>query len=451
MARELGKTVSKFRTMYGLAVIAAGLVVSAHARAQDVANPPSDPVSDMRLQQAVPLPASTAPPALGPGEYRLDRGDKLRVRVYDREDLGWDVVVREDGTLQIPYLGKFDVRGRTTGEIEEMLSNTLRTRLNRDTSIAVDVLERRPIFIVGVVNKPGSYQFQPGMTVLHALAIAGGVLRTETSSYLAAEATRESARLQSSLEELKRLLANRARLVAERDGKSTIGPLSELSEIVGEAEAEASIAGEQLVLRRTRETTQREKDALKTAIDVSDKEIATVEAQQAQIKVQRALRDKQLAEAQGLMAKGLTTTQRVIDTQLAISLLERDALDASANIARARLNKQRASRDLDILTLDRHAKIEQELVRSDELIAKAKVAIRASRRVVEQITGLPASLQGPLGGDPILSYQILRQQQDGMRQTIAADEQTSIEPGDIVKFTPEPVRAGKSTSAGATN
>lgn len=378
----------------------------------------------------------TAPPSLGAGIYKLGRGDRLRVRVYDREDFSWDVMVREDGNVQIPYLGKFDVTGRTTGEIEEQLAAALRRRLNRDTSVAVDVIERRPFFIVGVVSKPGSYQFQPGMIVLHAVALAGGVVRNETGSFLAADASRETAKLQTSSEELKRLVAARTRLAAERKGQKEISAAPELVELTGETEANRLITAENEILKSGLEVTERDRKGLTAAIELSDKEIASLEKQLGEIKLQRNLRDKQLSEVQGLISRGLTTTQRVTDSQLAISLLDRDNLEANANIARAKQNRQKSLRDLDMLSLDRKSKIEQEIARLDEQVEKAKVAIRSSRKIIQQITGLPASMQTPTGNEPVLAYQIMRKNPDGNSETIAADEQSPLEPGDILKVTP---------------
>ncbi len=378
----------------------------------------------------------TAPPSLGDGVYKLGRGDRLRVRVYDREDFSWDVMVREDGNVQIPYLGKFEVSGRTTAEFEELLSAALRTRLNRATSVAVDVMERRPFFIVGVVTKPGSYQFQPGMIVLHAVALAGGVVRSETGSFLAADASREAARLQTSGEELKRTLVARARLAAERKGQTEITSVPELVELTGDTEAKRLVIAENEILKFGLETTERERKALKASIELSDKEIAALEQQLGEIKVQRTLRDKQLTEFQALISRGLTTQQRVIESQLAISLLERDNLEANANIARAKQTRQKAMRDLDMLTLDRKSKIEQEIVKLDEQVEKSRVAIRSSRKIIQQITGLPASMQTPTGAEPVLAYQLMRKKPDGSIETIAAEEQSLIEPGDILKVTP---------------
>jgi exopolysaccharide production protein ExoF len=271
---------------------------------------------------------------------------------------------------------------------------------------------------------------------LHAVALAGGVVRSETGSFLAADASRETARLQTSSEELKRLLSARARFGAERKGSKEIAAAPELVELTGETEAKRLITAENEILRTGLETIERDRTALTASIELSDKEIALLERQLGEIKLQRSLRDKQLTEAQSLIGRGLTTQQRVIDSQLAISLLDRDNLEANAGISRAKQTRQKAMRDLDMLSLDRKSKIEQEIVRIDEQVEKSRVAIRSARKIIQQITGLPASMQTPTGTEPVLAYQVMRKTADGTTETIVVDEQSALEPGDILKVTP---------------
>jgi polysaccharide export outer membrane protein len=50
----------------------------------------------------------------------------------------------------------------------------VQAQLIRDPSVSVEVSAYRPIFVLGEVNKPGEYPYQPGMTVVSAVAVAGG-------------------------------------------------------------------------------------------------------------------------------------------------------------------------------------------------------------------------------------------------------------------------------------
>jgi polysaccharide export outer membrane protein len=65
--------------------------------------------------------------------------------------------------------------GDSPKELGSELAHLLRVKkLLRDPSVAVEVTAYRNIFVLGEVNKPGSYPYQPGMTMLTAVAVAGG-------------------------------------------------------------------------------------------------------------------------------------------------------------------------------------------------------------------------------------------------------------------------------------
>jgi polysaccharide export outer membrane protein len=63
----------------------------------------------------------------------------------------------------------------TTAELERTIdAGLVRAQLIRDPSVSVEVLAYRPIFVLGEGNTPGQYAYQPGMTVVTAVAVAGG-------------------------------------------------------------------------------------------------------------------------------------------------------------------------------------------------------------------------------------------------------------------------------------
>ena len=171
---------------------------------------------------------------VGPDLYRLDRGDRVRLNIYDREDLNGDYRVSDKGQIRVPQLGLFDARGMTTAELEEEIRRVFERMMQRPGYITVDVTERRPFFVVGLIGKPGAYPYVPGMTVLHAMAYAGGIYRPASGTYVAGEVAREQSRFQQGAEELKRLMVRRARLEAERQGRDSIEMPPKLVELAGQ-------------------------------------------------------------------------------------------------------------------------------------------------------------------------------------------------------------------------
>lgn len=116
-----------------------------------------------------PLPPTPA------GTYRLGAGDRLRITVFDQKQLTGDYEIGASGIVDIPLLGPVRARGRTALGLGRTIAARLVARgILRRPSVAVEVRKYRPFSILGEVGKPGEYPFQPGMTVLAAVSLAGG-------------------------------------------------------------------------------------------------------------------------------------------------------------------------------------------------------------------------------------------------------------------------------------
>ena len=114
-------------------------------------------------------------PPGAPGAYHLGPGDQVRVITLAEDRLTGEFRVNDSGALALPLLGTVHAAGLTTAELEQVLGARLvQAQLIRDPSVSVEVSAYRPIFVLGEVNKPGEYPYQPGMTVVSAVAVAGG-------------------------------------------------------------------------------------------------------------------------------------------------------------------------------------------------------------------------------------------------------------------------------------
>ncbi|HVC63351.1 MAG TPA: polysaccharide biosynthesis/export family protein [Acetobacteraceae bacterium] len=120
----------------------------------------------------------------GSGEYRLGPGDVVRLITYGEDGLSGEFRVSDAGTIALPLLGGVRAEGLTPAALEHSVADKLKqARLLRDPSVAVEVAVYRPIFVLGEVNKPGQYPYQPGMTVVTAAAVAGGFTYRAIESY----------------------------------------------------------------------------------------------------------------------------------------------------------------------------------------------------------------------------------------------------------------------------
>ena len=133
-------------------------------------------------------PGSELPilPAPADHAYRLGAGDQLRVITFGEEKLTDDFRVNDSGTLSLPLVGSLQATGLTTGELENSLRTALaKAKLLNDPSVAIEVIAYRPIFILGEVSHPGQFPYQPGMTVVTAVAVAGGFTYRAVDDYVA--------------------------------------------------------------------------------------------------------------------------------------------------------------------------------------------------------------------------------------------------------------------------
>jgi polysaccharide export outer membrane protein len=120
-------------------------------------------------QLAEPVTVAAAEP------YRLDNGDQLRITVFGQETMSGEFIVDGSGHISMPLIEQVEARGRTAQELEGQIAERMSAEgLLVNPSVSVQILTYRPFFILGEVAQPGEYVFTEGMTVLTAVAKAGG-------------------------------------------------------------------------------------------------------------------------------------------------------------------------------------------------------------------------------------------------------------------------------------
>lgn len=114
--------------------------------------------------------------------YRLGSGDKLRITVYNEEDVTGEYEVDSSGNVSLKLIGSVPAAGRTLPELVKIIEAKLLDGYLLNPRVAIDVLNYRPFYVLGEVNDPGSYPYVSGITVLKAIALAGGfTFRAKTS------------------------------------------------------------------------------------------------------------------------------------------------------------------------------------------------------------------------------------------------------------------------------
>ncbi|MET0402565.1 MAG: polysaccharide biosynthesis/export family protein [Cystobacter sp.] len=107
--------------------------------------------------------------------FRIGREDVLDVAVWRDGDLSRTLPVRPDGFISLPMVGEVRAEGRTPTELSEQIRDSLKPYVQepRVTVIVREVNSSR-VFITGEVARPGAYPLRGRVSVLQALALAGG-------------------------------------------------------------------------------------------------------------------------------------------------------------------------------------------------------------------------------------------------------------------------------------
>ncbi len=106
--------------------------------------------------------------------YKLGAGDKLKVTVFGEESLSGEFEVDGQGIVSLPLVNNIEAGGKDVREFEKIVTAKLADGYLVKPRVSVEVLNFRPFFILGEVKKPGSYPYVNGLTVLNAIALAGG-------------------------------------------------------------------------------------------------------------------------------------------------------------------------------------------------------------------------------------------------------------------------------------
>lgn len=118
-------------------------------------------------------PDASASPAYD-GDYRLGPADQLRVTVFGHDDLSNQYTVASNGTISFPLIGDVDAAGLTVAEFQRLTEQRLSEGYLKSPRVTAEIMTFRPFYILGEVSRAGEYPYTNRLTVLNAIATAGG-------------------------------------------------------------------------------------------------------------------------------------------------------------------------------------------------------------------------------------------------------------------------------------
>ena len=126
------------------------------------------PVAAQTAAAQAPAPATSA------ATYVLGSTDRIRLKVYGEPDISGEYEIDAGGNVSVPLAGHIKAAGSTTRQLEKSITSALSKGIVRDPRVNVEIVSYRPYYILGEVKKSGEYPYRLGLTVMDAVASAGG-------------------------------------------------------------------------------------------------------------------------------------------------------------------------------------------------------------------------------------------------------------------------------------
>ena len=119
---------------------------------------------------------NAVPPSLSnPQAFVIGTADVLAVNVWKEPEISRVVPVRSDGKISLPLIGELQASGRTTEQLEAEIKQKLKDFVSEpEVTVIVQEIRSQKFNVLGMVMRPGSYTLTKPMTVIDAIASAGG-------------------------------------------------------------------------------------------------------------------------------------------------------------------------------------------------------------------------------------------------------------------------------------
>ncbi len=109
-------------------------------------------------------------------DYKIAPADVLEISIWGEKDLARQLVVRPDGKVSFPLIGDIEVAGKTTAEIKSLVEKKIRAYIpTASATVIVSQPGSLQYYVIGKVAKPGMFNVSRRLSVLQALALAGGL------------------------------------------------------------------------------------------------------------------------------------------------------------------------------------------------------------------------------------------------------------------------------------
>lgn len=126
------------------------------------------------LSSALLIGAQTKPAGIA-DEFVIGPGDVLAINVWKDAEISKVIPVRPDGRISLPLIGELQASGLTARLLEAEITKRLKEYVaDPSVTVVVQEIHSEKINVLGMVSRPGSFPLARPMTVVDAIAVAGG-------------------------------------------------------------------------------------------------------------------------------------------------------------------------------------------------------------------------------------------------------------------------------------
>jgi len=393
-------------------------------------------------------------------EYVPGPQDTLKVRVYEwRPSTGtafeWapltgDFVVSSAGNLSLPIIGNVPVAGKTLEQISETIGQRLQSEvgLQKRPSASVEISSYRPLFVTGLVASPGKYNYSPGLTVIQALSMAGGIGSTDASMIsLQRDALSSRGQVRELEAERLGLVARQARVEAVLNGASSVVFPQELTSRGNEPRFSKMMAEEQSLFETRERSMMTEIDALNRAKVLANNQIDALKEKAASLAKQIDLAAKDLTSVKKLVSQGLTVSARQLGANQNVADLESRNLDVA--LAKLKTEQDLTKVDQDIADVRNRYRVNA-LTEAAELRDRFASNTEKTKTARDQLNNLQVRAPSAMaslaeGKDPYTFLMTVNRVIDGSMQTLVVTDNDPVMPGDMIRVEQREETTGATT------
>jgi protein involved in polysaccharide export with SLBB domain len=402
------------------------------------------------LSWCLPLVALlSAQPAFTAESYRLVAQDRIALRVVEwrsgeGEFRDWTVLngtylVGDDGSVAPPMIGGINARGLTTQELGEEITARLRNVVGESgLYAAVEVAQYGPIYITGAVQAPGQYAFNPDLTIMKAISLAGGMQREAESARGRLERDRiQAAGLFGTAKlEYYGLVMREARLRAEKNGLDAFDIPASLANFGGAS----TLRAEELELMRLRKVETGSKLVSAKGLGLLyEGEIGTLKSKIGAQERQTAVVQNELKTVSSLLDRGLVQSSRRLALEREETEGESRVLDFQFQLLRARQSLEENNREGEEIVNTKNSEIQAELNDVVRQISAANLKARTAELLLGEADSRVQELllDEDVSREQKIVFYITRKEVDGGVTRITATADTPIEPRDLIEVSIE--------------